>query len=142
MSYYGNKTFTGVFSVSKQLLNAGSSYRFGGAHAQVAYAADGGALVEVTKHHSGVNVIQAATDTVSVAFTGIKQDAAAEFTDITFVDVTDSYTLPGDKHGILLEGSLVANGETLDANTNLFKLDPNTTVTGSGKLVVFTFVQP
>lgn len=141
MSAYTHKTFPGVFSVSKQLLAAPGSYRFGGATAQVAYAAGDGSTVNVTLHDSGVNVIEAAVDTVSVALIGLKPDVPAVFSDLAFVDVTDSYTLAGDKHGVVLEGSFVVGDATLDANVDVYKLDPGAVLAGSGKILVFGFSQ-
>jgi hypothetical protein len=141
MSMYTHKTFPGTFSVSKQLLAAPGSYRFGGAHAQVAYAAGDGSQVEVVLHSTGVNVIEAAVDTVSVSFIGLNPTTPATFTDVTFVDVADSYTLAGDRYGVVLEGSFVVGDATLDANVDVYKLDPGAVLAGSGKIVVFGFSQ-
>lgn len=141
MSYYGQKTFTGIFSCSKMLLQAGSSYRFGGTHAQIAYAVADGSAVDVTLHHSGVNVIDAVADTVSVALVGIKLDTPATFSDLTFVDVADAYTLAGDKYAILLDGSLTLDGNILDGSADLHLLQPGAVVSGTGKLLVFSFTQ-
>lgn len=141
MSYYGQKTFPGIFSCSKMLLQAGGSYRFGGTHAQTAYAVADGSAVEVTLHHSGVNVIEAVVDTVSVALVGIKLDTPATFTDLTYVDVADSYTLAGDKYAILLDGSLTLDGNALDGSADLHMLAPGAVVSGTAKLLVFGFSQ-
>lgn len=141
MSYYGHVTFRGFFSAAKQQLAADGSYRFGGVHGQIAYALADSSPVEVTLHHSGVNVINTTVDTVTVALIGIKKEAPATFTDLTIVDVSDSYTVASDKYAVLLEGQLVVDGTTLDADSNLHKLDPGTTATGSGKLLVFGFAQ-
>ena len=59
MSFYGAKTFKGLFSAHKQRLAGNASYRFGGTHHQVAYDTNSGAEVPVSLHSSGVNVIDA-----------------------------------------------------------------------------------
>lgn len=141
MSAYTHKSFPGTFSVSKQMLAAPGSYRFGGASAQAAYVAANGSAVDVTLHPSGVNVIEATVNTVSVALIGLNKDVPAVFSDLTFVDVVDSYTLAGDKYGVVLEGSFVVGGETLDANVDVYKLDPSAALVGSGKILIFGFTQ-
>ena len=141
MTYYGHTTFKGLFSVSKQMLQSPGSYRFGGSHAQVAFKASDWSPVAVTLHHSGVNVIQADEDTISVALIGVKKEVNAVFSDITLVDVSDSYTVPSDRHAVLLDGQLTVDGSVINAENDLHKLDPNTLVTGSGKLLVFNFLQ-
>lgn len=141
MSYYGHITYRGLFSVAKQMLAANGSYRYGGSHAQIAYALADFSPVEVMLHHSGVRVINTTVDTVTVALIGINKDVPATFTDLTMVDVSDSYTVGADKYAVLLEGQLVVDGVTLDAGNDLHKLDPNTVATGNGKLLVFGFTQ-
>ena len=141
MSYYGHKTFRGLFSIAKQLLTAGS-HRFGGTHAQVAYKVSDGSAVTVTLHHSGVNVVVAEEDTVTVLLNGVNPNTAAVFANATFVDVNGSHTLAADTHGILLEGSLTSDGVTLDAESDIHLVQPGAEVSGTGKLLTFAFSQP
>lgn len=142
MSYYGHKTFIGSFSISKQLLEAPGSYRFGGVHGQLAYKISDGSSVPVTLHHSGVNVINAEESTVSIALIGVNPNAPATFSEPTIIDISGSYSVPSDKYAIVIDGSVDLDGTALDATTNFYKLDPGASVSGNAKLVVFGFNQP
>lgn len=142
MSYYGAKTFNSLFSVHKQRLVANGSYRFGGAHAQVAYNANDNTEVPVTLHHSGVNVIEAgADDVVSITLLGVKSDIPATFSNIAFEEVSGSTTLPANTYGVVLEGLFNVGSNTLDAEIDLHLIEPESIVSGTGKLIKFTIEQ-
>ena len=142
MANYSSKAFDNKFGVFKKLLPGDSgSNRFGGFNAQLAYKLSDGSPVPVTLHHSGVNVVVVDEDTVSVGLMAINKDVPSTFTDPTIVDVTGSYSVPGDKYAVVLDGAVDLNGTQLDGNTGLHKLDPGATVTGNAKLVVFGFEQ-
>jgi NurA-like 5'-3' nuclease len=136
MSHYGHKTFNGLFSAFKQLLNAGS-HRFGGSHAQVAYKVSDRSPVTVTLHESGVNVVDVEEDTVSVVLMGLNATTPAVFSDVEFVSVAGSYQVPAGKHAVLLEGSVTLGEALLNADEDLFKLDAEASVTGTAMLLVF-----
>lgn len=141
MSFYGAKTFGGLFSVHKKRLAGNQSHRFGGAHAHIAYSVDG-QEVPVTNLESGVQQIQAgASDVVSVVLMGTKMDTPATFSNLAFLDIVDSATIAPDAYGVVLEGSVVVGADTLDAATDIHLIQPGSVVTGAGKLVTFTFVQ-
>lgn len=141
MSFYGAKTFKGLFSVHKRRLDAGQGYRFGGAHGHVAYDITGQS-VPVTLHHSGVDLIEATTvDAISVILMGTVMDNPAVFQNLTLVDVADSVTLGPDVHGVVLEGSFTVGEATLDAEADIHHVEPGSIVTGTGKLATFTLVQ-
>lgn len=138
MSYYGTKTFPNLFSIHKQRLAAGQSYRFGGAQSQLAYDAVTFADVEVKSDPSGVNIVDAGTDIVNVVLMGLKRDADSPFSNVSFVEISGNYVLPADKYGVVLEGSLQHNEYVLDSNTDLHLLESGSTVDGTGKIVEFT----
>lgn len=141
MSFYGKTTLDGIFSVHKDLLAANQSYRFGGAHAHIAYTVTG-EEVPVTLHESGVEIITAgADDVVSVILMGVKMDTPPVVTNLVLVNVADSLTLASDAYGIVLEGSVTVDGAVLDAETGIHIVQPGSVVTGAGKLATFTFVQ-
>jgi hypothetical protein len=140
MSHYSNTTFRGLFSVHKHLLEVGH-HRFGGSHAQVAYKVSDGSAVGVTLHHSGVNLINAESDTVSVILMGLDANTPAVFSDIEFVEVSGNYQIPSGKYGVLLEGSVTVDNSLLSADEDVFKLDPDTSMNGTAKLLVFTHTQ-
>lgn len=142
MSFYGARTFTGLFSIHKQLLAVNQNHRFGGSHAQLAYKVIDGSEVAVTAHHSGVNVIEVGADeVVSVLLMGLNNDVPATFANAALVNVTSSYTLASDTHGILIEGQVNEGSDPLDANVELHVVEPGSTVEGAGKLVTFVFLQ-
>ena len=140
MSYYGNKSFKNLFGVSKTLLNAGP-HRFGGAQGQFAYKLSDASPIDVTLHHSGVNIVNAEEDTVSVILLGMNPTTPAVFTDLELVIVSGSYTVPAGKYALLLEGIVTLGDVALNGDEGLHKLDPESVVSGSGKLLVFTFSQ-
>lgn len=142
MSYCGAKTFNSLFSVHKQRLTANGSYRFGGAINQVAYNANDNTDVPVLLHYSGVNVVEAAADDVIVVtLMGIKADVPATFSNIAFEEVSESTTLPANTYGVVLEGLFNVGSNTLDAEIDLHLIEPESVVSGTGKLIKFTFEQ-
>jgi hypothetical protein len=138
MSYYGHKSFKNLFGVGKTLLNAGH-HRFGGSQGQFAYKLSDTSPVDVTLHHSGVNIVNAEEDTVSVILLG--NPTPAVFTDLELVIVSGSYTVPAGKYAVLLEGTVALGDVALNSNEDLHKLDPESVVSGNGKLLVFTYSQ-
>lgn len=140
MSYYGHKSFKNLFGVNKVLLNAGH-HRFGGAQGQFAYKLSDASPVDVILHSSGVNIIDAEEDTVTVILLGLNPTTPAVFTDLELVAVDGSYTVPAGKHAVLLEGTLALGEVSLNGEEDLHKLDPESAVSGNGKLLVLTYSQ-
>ena len=140
MSYYGNKSFKNLFGVNKVLLNAGH-HRFGGAQGQFAYKLSDASPVDVTLHHSGVNIVDAEEDIVSVVLLGLNPTTPAVFTDLELVIVSGSYTVPAGKYAVLLEGAVALGDVALNGDEDLHKLDPESVVSGNGKLLVLTYSQ-
>lgn len=137
MSHYGTKTFPQLFSVHKKKLAANEQFRFGGSHYQLAYACDDLSPVDVIDDQSGVNIINTTTDTVSVVLMGLQTNTASPFSNVSLVDVTDTYTVANNMYGVVLEGSVTHNDTVLDANTDIHALLPDSHITGVGKLIVF-----
>lgn len=138
---YVNTNFPGLFAIARHTLQSGR-HHFGGAHGQLAYKVSDGSPVDVVLHHSGVNVIEAAEETVTLILRGYNNDVAAVFANLAFVDVSGSHTLASDTHGVLVQGSLTLDGNLLDSTERSHLLLPGSEVSGTGKLVTFVFNQP
>lgn len=142
MSYYGNKTFVGYFSVHKTLLQEGKVHRFSAGKPLVAYKVTDGSEVEVALHASGVKVIDTTgAECVGVQLIGIRPGQPSVFDDIQLVSISESYQLEANKYLVILEGTAVCEDTTYDSSSDLQLIlggVTGKTLTGNCKVVVFS----
>jgi hypothetical protein len=138
MSFYGSRTNVKLYGIHKHLVEANTSYRFGGAHGLLAYKVSDGTAVAPVDHDSGVKIVVAEdSDVVAIVLMGLDLDAPATF-DAQVVAVDGSYTLPANTHAAIIEGTL----NSLDGETDIHFIQPaesEVAVSGTGKLVQLTF---
>lgn len=138
MSFYGSKTNPKLYGIHKHLVQANTSYRFGGAHALLAYKQSDGTAVAPIDHESGVKIVVAEdSDVVAVVLMGMSLDTPATFV-AEVVTVDGSYTLPSNTHAAIIEGNL----NSLDGDSDVHFILPaesEVAISGAGKLVQLTF---
>lgn len=144
MSFYGNKTFVGYFSLHKTLLAAGNHYRYGAGKPLRVYKLSDKLEVEVQLTPNGVFVVDATeADCVSIQLAGINPSAPSTFENIELVDIADSYTLQAGKYAVALEGTFVcSDGVTYESEDDLHLIQSGEnvkTLTGNGKVIVLNF---
>ncbi len=141
MSVRGIRLLAEKFSVHVREFAGNSTYSFGGTHAQVVYDAVTGLVVPHTTLDGVNKVPETPNNIVSLVLIGVKPDVPAQFPNLRLEDITGSYALDLDTYAVVLEGTVDVNGTLLDANTDLYIVEPNTTLNGTAKLALFNYVQ-
>lgn len=141
MSVRGIRVLAEKFSVHVKEFGPNSTYSFGGTHAQVIYDKVTGEVVPYTVVDGVNKVAENPNNIISVALIGVKQDVPAQFPNLRLHDSTSSVVLDAETYAVVLEGSVVLNGTVLDANNELYIVEPGNTLEGTAKLALFNYVQ-